>query len=456
MSGLETLSTYNSLYLNVDVAIPLYEDMTEDQLKIRLPISLGLARQIIDNSADSLFGENKLLGIQMLGLGGQPDETLQAFWDKFFLSNHVRSKLISNALTSFVEGGLFYIIEHHPTAGDLAPVFLLHPLTYTYLWDIQTADDTTQTPLLYVFQWEEIIQENNQDRYCWRRLEIDNMQFRRYKEASTRATSNDGDRTEMDLLSAVDHSCGVIPVVHVRHNQQTDSLLGISEIEPLLPMLNAINQMISDAYWQAYNDQSIIKVYNVKPPDDDDDPSTNSKVRLGGDQIHFMSETEQSKQDIQRLEPAGIPQSFFKTLEMLIDHVYRAANELSLDPTQWTSTNISGKALKLLYTPVTRKAHRNRIAWNLAFEDLAKLLFRIANSHGVVLSPQPDNKYILGGPEYTLGSVNVQWGEVIASDEKDDQEIILADLEAGLITIETAQRLRGLDPETNIGSDKTP
>lgn len=457
MSGLDSVDIYQDLYRNKlgNVEIPLYSDMTAAQLKIRLPISVGVAKQIVDNSADSLFGAGKLLGIQMLDQGGRPDERIQMFWDLFWKKNRFRFDLIRDAVTMLVEGGLFYVLEYLPGRYPCCP-FRVKRLTYADLWDIEVDDELTDNATRYVFQWEEVDRSEDQDKYQWHRLEIDATSMARYREYGSRPSSDaNGDRVKMALTEYVEHGFGVVPVVHIRHNAPAGAVLGISLIEPLRPMLDPINQMASDAYWQCYNDQAILKAVNITPSSDDESPEDDAAVRLGGDQIHHITQTEQLKQDIERMTPVGIPDSFFRTLAVLIENVYKAANEVHLDPSKWTTTNISGVALQILYTPVTKKTHRNRLVWEESFEALANLLCVVADSRSV--GPDASGKLVLGGAGLTegLSGVNVQWGEILSQDEEQQQRIVLGDLEANVIDLATARRQRGYDEESVAGGDRT-
>jgi len=449
MSGLNGISAFQSLYDNQKggVSIPLYADMTAEQLAIRLPISVGIARQIIDNSVDALFGENKLLGITMVGDDESP---LQAAWDKFFVKNNMRARLLKDAVTLFVEGGIFYFIGYKPGGSN---VFPLITIPYSHLWDVLLDDDLEQLPIQFIFQWEDIWFERSQELRRWRRVTFDSFSIRYYRAEGTHTSGDDGVDKELLLTKEQEHDIGVIPLVHIAHAAQTGVVLGTSMLSPIEPMLDAINQMMSDAYWQAYNDQAMLKAINIQPPADDDDPENDANVRLGGDQIHYLTQSEDSlKQDIDRVPAVGTPDSFFKTLELLVAHAYRSANEISIDATKWASTNISGQALRILNQPQARKTHRNRVTWENAFIQLARLLFKLMQTKSVSLSPAGD--YIVGNLSGEYETAVTAWGELIVGDEVESQQVILEDLKAGLITIDQAKKLRGLDYAVEKTSDK--
>ena len=64
---LNELPVLRNYYDNRDVPIPLYESLRPDQLTLRLPISLGIPKQVVDDSADALFGEGRFGGVKMVG-----------------------------------------------------------------------------------------------------------------------------------------------------------------------------------------------------------------------------------------------------------------------------------------------------------------------------------------------------------------------------------------------------
>ena len=251
---------------------------------------------------------------------------------------------------------------------------------------------------------------------------------------------SDGEGVEFEVTSIVEHSLDLIPVAHVANSIQRTQPVGDSDIAPLVPMLDAVNQMMSDAYWQCYNDQSILKAINIAPPDSED--LEESVIRLGGDQIHFLTQNDQLKQEIERMKPVGIPESFFKTVELLVGQIYKTAGESHLEPLKWTGTNISGVALRLLYEPLAKKTYRKRIYWASGFEHLARIVFAYANAKSVVLSES--GGFVLGGPEYQLDDVEVLWGSLMPGDEVEEQKIVLDDLSAGLIGVDEARRKRGV------------
>ncbi|HUT04135.1 MAG TPA: phage portal protein [bacterium] len=270
---------------------------------------------------------------------------------------------------------------------------------------------------------------------------MDRERIVRLRAARPHTVGDEGEGVQFEVTSISEHNLGMIPIIHIPNSVQRMQMVGDSDIAPLIPMLDAVNQMMSDAYWQCYNDQSILKAINIDPPDSDD--VEESVVRLGGDQIHFLTENDQLRQDIVRMKPVGIPESFFKTLSLLVGQIYKTAGESHLEPLNWTGTNISGVALRLLYEPLAKKTYRKRIYWASGFKRLAKILFALANSKSVVLSES--GKFMLGGPEYQLKDVETVWGPLIPGDEVEQQNIVLADLSAGLIGPEDARKKRGYE-----------
>jgi hypothetical protein len=436
MGGLSSISIFQALYDNAknSVAIPLYENMTTEQLAIRLPISLGIARQIVTNAVDSLFGEKKLLGIKMVG---NDQAALQAAWDKFFTTNNMPSRLISDATTLFIQGGIFYFINYQPAKTN---VFQLVTIPYVHLWDIEVPDDIYNEPEAFIFQWETSRVEGDQTFYRWKRTRFDATTITNYAEKDEHPDPNDGKNVELLVTDVAEHGLGIMPLVHIPHQPQTGYTLGTSAIEPLRPMIDALNQMYSDAWWQLYNDQSVIKAFNIKPPTDDE--PENANIRLGGDQIHFLTKLRDGmEQDIERLIPVGLHESVFKLMDLLTAQIFKTADEIYVDPAKWSSTNISGEALRIFSQPVAKKTHRNRITWEDTLDKLSALLFRTMQSRSIKLDNS--NNYIIGSPPQGFDTTEVDWGEIL-SDEKFDQEIILNDLMAGLITQALAQKMRGL------------
>ncbi|RLC47657.1 MAG: hypothetical protein DRH70_02900 [Candidatus Coatesbacteria bacterium] len=439
LSRLSEVASYRRFYENRDVRIPLYENMTAAQLALRLPISVGIPRQIVDDSADALFGDGRFIGVRMVGADEAESVRLQAFWDRVFSDNGLRQRLLTDAIDSGICGGTFYSVSYDPAGPS---VLRVQSISYDQLWDIEYDELDREKVLAFIFQWEQAEPEaRGGDRFRWHRVEMDRERIVRLRAVRPHTAGDDGEGVEFEITSISEHNLGMIPIVHIPNSVQRMQTVGDSDIAPLIPMLDAVNQMMSDAYWQCYNDQSILKAINIDPPDSDD--LEESAVRLGGDQIHFLTENDQLRQDIVRMKPVGIPESFFKTLSLLVGQIYRTAGESHLEPLKWTGTNISGIALRLLYEPLAKKTYRKRIYWASGFKQLAKALVALANSKSVVLSES--GRFTLGGPEYRLKDVETMWGPLIPGDEVEQQNIVLADLSAGLIGPEDARKRRGYE-----------
>jgi len=437
LSRLSEVVNYRRWYNNREVRIPLYEDMTAAQLSLRLPISVGIPRQIIDNAADALFGEGRFTGVQMIGPDDAESARLQALWDRVFKDNYFRRRLLTDAIDTGICGGVFYSVSYAPAGPS---VFKVQSISYDQLWDIELDELDTEKVLAFVFQWEQTERDGSDEARRWYRVEIDAERIVRMRAARPHTIGNDGEGVKFEVTSVSEHNLGIIPVAHVASSIQRMQAIGDSDIAPLAPMLDAVNQMMSDAYWQCYNDQSILKAINIAPPDSDE--VEESVIRLGGDQIHFLTQNDQLKQDIERVKPVGVPESFFKTVELLVGQIYRTAGESHLEPLKWTGTNISGVALRLLYEPLAKKTYRKRIYWASGFEQLARIIFAYANAKSVVLSES--RRFVLGGPKYQLEDIEVLWGPLLPGDEVEGQKIVLGDLSAGLIDVEEARRKRGL------------
>ena len=448
LSNLTEVASFRRWYNNRDVRIPLYEDMTAAQLSLRLPISVGIPRQIIDNAADALFGDGRFTGVRMVGPNEAESARLQALWDRMFKDNGLRWRLLTDGIDAGICGGIFYSVSYDPAGPS---VFKVQSISYDQLWDIEFDEQDTEKVVAFVFQWEQAEQDTGEESSValgamadkarrWYRVEIDADRIVRMRAARPHTTGNDGEGVEFEVTSISEHNLGIIPVAHVANSIQRMQPVGDSDIAPLVPMLDAVNQMMSDAYWQCYNDQSILKAINIAPPDSDD--IEESVIRLGGDQIHFLTQNDQLKQDIERMKPVGIPESFFKTVELLMGQIYRTAGESHLEPLKWAGTNISGVALRLLYEPLAKKTYRKRIYWASGFEHLAKIVFAYANAKSVVLSES--GGFVLGGPEYQLADIEVLWGSLMPGDELEEQKLVLDDLSAGLIEVDEARRKRGL------------
>ncbi len=440
LSKLAEVENHRRWYNNRDVRIPLYENMTAAQLLLRLPISIGIPRQIVDNSADALFGDGRFTGVRMIGPDDAESARLQALWDRVFSDNSMRQRLLTDALDTGICGGIFYSISYSPAGPS---VFKVQSISYDQLWDVELDELDTEKVVAYIFQWEQLERDSGDDQTRrWYRVEIDADRIVRMRAARPHTTGNDGEGVEFEVTSISEHNLGIIPVAHVANSIQRMQTVGDSDIAPLVPMLDALNQMMSDAYWQCYNDQSILKAINIAAPDTDD--LEESAIRLGGDQIHFLTQNEQLNQDIVRMKPVGIPESFFRTIDLLVGQIYRTAGESHLDPLKWTGTNISGVALRLLYEPLAKKTYRKRIYWASGLERLAKIIFAYANSKSVVLSES--GGFVLGGPQYQLDDIEVLWGSLMPGDEVEEQKLVLDDLSAGLIGVDEARRKRGLLP----------
>ena len=437
LSKLTEVASFRRWYSNRDVRIPLYENMTSAQLSLRLPISVGIPRQIIDNAADALFGDGRFTGVRMIGSGDAESARLQSLWDRVFKDNGLRRRLLADAIDTGICGGIFYSVSYDPAGPS---VFKVQSISYDQLWDIEFDEQDAERVLAFVFQWEQAERDSSDEARRWHRVEIDRDRIVRMRAVRPHTTESDGEGVEFEITSISEHSLGLIPVAHVANSIQRTQPVGDSDIAPLVPMLDAVNQMMSDAYWQCYNDQSILKAINIAPPDSED--IEESVIRLGGDQIHFLTQNDQLKQDIGRMKPVGIPESFFKTVELLVGQIYKTAGESHLEPLKWTGTNISGVALRLLYEPLAKKTYRKRIYWASGFEHLARIVFAYANAKSVVLSEAGD--FVLGGPEYQLDDVEVLWGSLMPGDEVEEQKIVLDDLSAGLIGVDEARDKRGL------------
>ena len=438
LSKLAEVEDYRRLYENKGVQIPLYENMTAAQLALRLPISVGIPRQIIDNSADALFGDGRFTGVRMVGSDEMQSARLQALWDRVFRDNYFRERLLTDAIDAGVCGGIFYSVSYDPAGPS---VFKAQSVSYDQLWDIEFDELDTDIVLAYTFQWEQAERDvADGETRRWLRVEIDADRIVRLRAVRPHTAGNDGEGVEFEATSVLEHKLGIIPVAHIANSVQRTQPVGDSDIGPLVPMLNALNQMMSDAYWQSYNDQSILKAINISPPDGDD--IEESVIRLGGDQIHFLTQNDQLKQDIERMKPVGIPESFFKTIELLVGQIYRTAGESHLEPLKWTGASVSGVALRLLYEPLAKKTYRKRIYWASGFERLAKIIFAYANAKSVVLSESGD--FVLGGPNYQLDDVEVLWGPLMPGDEAEEQRVVIDDLSAGLIGVDEARRRRGM------------
>jgi len=438
LSRLLQLEEYRRWYDNNGVRIPLYENLTPEQLSLRLPISVGLPRQIIDNSADALFGEGRFHGVEMIGRDEGESLRLQALWERVWRDNELRQRLLTDAIDAGICGGIFYSVSYDPSGPT---VFKVQSISYDQLWDVVFDPDDPGQVACYIFQWQQLEGvQNGQQLRRWYRIQIDAERIVRYRAVRPHVEASDGAGVEFEMTTVSDHGLGIIPIVHVPNSMQRMQVIGDSEIYPLIPMLDAINQMLCDAYWQCYNDQAILKAVNIAPPDVDD--LEDSGVRLGGDQIHFLSRNEQLVQDIERMKPVGIPESFFKTLQILIAQAYRTASDVHIEPLKWSGSNISGVALRLLYEPLARKTYRKRIWWEAGFERMARIIFAYANDKSVVLNQEGD--FVLGGPKYQLQDVKVRWGPLIPGDELEQQRIVLNDLSAGLIDVQEARSRRGI------------
>ncbi|MBN1591696.1 MAG: phage portal protein [Candidatus Coatesbacteria bacterium] len=438
LSSLKEVTDYRRLYDNRGVKIPLYENLTEAQLSLRLPISVGIPRQIVDNSADALFGDGQFVGAEMIGSTESDSSRLQALWERVFSANSFRERLLTDAIDAGICGGIFYSVSYDPAHSS---VFKVQSISYDQLWDVELGELDESEVKAYIFQWEHIEERPGEsETRRWVRVEIDSERITRLRAVKSHTEGDDGDGAEFEVVSVSEHGLGIIPIANVANSVQRINKIGDSDIGPLVPMLNALNQMISDAYWQSYNDQSVLKAINISPPDSEE--VEDSVIRLGGDQIHFLNQSDQLKQDIERMKPVGIPESFFRTIELLIAQVYKTAGEPQLDPMKWAGTNVSGVALRLLYEPLAKKTYRKRIYWGAAFERLARIIFAYANSKSVVLSES--GEFALGGSGYRLDDVEVHWGPLMPGDEAEEQRIVLDDLSAGLIGEEEARRRRGL------------
>jgi len=439
LSRLTEVADYRRLYDNRDVRIPLYKNMTAAQLSLRLPISVGIPRQIVDDSADALFGDGRFTGVRMVGADEAESARVQALWDRVFSDNGFRQRLLTDAIDAGICGGTFYSVSYDPAGPS---VLRVQSISYDQLWDIEYDELDRDKVLAYIFQWEQVEPEPGRgEKFRWHRVEMDRERIVRLRAARPHTVGDEGEGVQFEVTSISEHNLGIIPIVHIPNSVQRMQMVGDSDIAPLIPMLDAVNQMMSDAYWQCYNDQSILKAINIDPPDSDD--VEESVVRLGGDQIHFLTENDQLRQDIVRMKPVGIPESFFKTLSLLVGQIYKTAGESHLEPLNWTGTSISGVALRLLYEPLAKKTYRKRIYWASGFKRLARILFALANSKSVVLSES--GKFMLGGPEYQLKDVETVWGPLIPGDEVEQQNIVLADLSAGLIGPEDARKKRGYE-----------
>ncbi|MCD6327958.1 phage portal protein [bacterium] len=438
MAGLSEVSEYRHWYENNDVRIPLYEDMTTAQLSLRLPISLGIPKQIIDNSADALFGDGRFLDVRMIGPDDAESARLQALWERVFKDNSFRQRLLTDTIDAGICGGILYSVSYDPSGPR---VLRVQSISYDQLWDIEFDEQDSTRVVSYILQWEQVERnDRRENRRRWYRVRMDAEEITRYRAVQPHVERSDGVGVEFGIVSRSTHGLGIIPVAHLANSLHRMQSIGDSEIAPLAPMLDAVNQMVSDAYWQSYNDQSILKAINIAPPDDDD--IEQSVVRLGGDQIHFLTGNDQIKQDIVRMKPVGIPDSFFKTLNLLIGQIYKTASEANLDPLKATGSNISGVALRLLYEPLAKKTFKKRIHWAGGFDELARIIFAYANAKSIVLDESGD--FVLGGPKYRLEDTEVRWGSLVPGDDAEEQRIILGDLSAGLLGLEEARIKRGL------------
>jgi len=153
LSRLTEVANYRRLYDNRDVRIPLYENMTAAQLSLRLPISVGIPRQIVDNSADALFGDCKFAGVRMVGADEAESARVQALWDRVFSDNGFRQRLLTDAIDAGICGGTFYSVSYDPAGPS---VLRVQSISYDQLWDIEYDELDRDKVLAYIFQWEQV------------------------------------------------------------------------------------------------------------------------------------------------------------------------------------------------------------------------------------------------------------------------------------------------------------
>ena len=224
-----------------------------------------------------------------------------------------------------------------------------------------------------------------------------------------------------------------IPVAWVR-NQEDDSKWSMADITPtLIDIQDALNKMLTDLVISTDFD-SFKETWIEGGEAPEDDEGKPKPIERGAGITHWLAlDGGGDKPNVKFSEPSsfeGLISAIDKTLDLISVVSGTPKNELNLS----INGNLpSGVALRMLYQSFIGLIDEKKMLLEDAYEELISKIFLALNENG--------------GPDYTMMIPKVTVIAELPADEKEQNDIIIRQVEAGLESPQSAMRRQGKTKE---------
>jgi hypothetical protein len=333
---------------------------------------------------------------------------LNELWDK----NHRDAWLHLNALQGAMTGipALKIVTNGHDTNFRISQI---NPLTLTVETDPNDIDKVTKYTILYsvkegkkeVTHKEETYPANDQAT-AW------------IIEKTRKISGNRWEAVEPPIVWPYDFP----PILTWQNLPVLDSPYGRSDIEGIIPIQDRYNFLVS-------NLSKIIRLYahpqryglNLSPQMEE------GLIKMGPDEMPMLNSSGSNTSEIIQMPPVGDLPGAMAFLQSLRESAFMLSREVDTMSMKDKVGAITNFALRVLYRDFLDKLGTKRLLYGQAYQELNRRLL------------------ILGGFEGEI--CEIIWPDPLPVNETEETTALTSDLTNKLVSVQTAQEIRGYDHE---------
>jgi len=361
---------------------------------------------IVDRSVSMLFGPGVQISLE--------DESSQEYIDSLLDANKKDLFLHTLGLYGSTYGtGYVKIVPNGITDKFTGAIYDRLVVMNPELVTMEADPADLEKILMYVVEWSE-----GEDR--WREITRRTREDDTGMEADTWVVeywrSSRGQPPTLERVEPWPYDFA--PILSVKNLPSINSQYGQSDVEQVMvpqDKLNFVNSNIGKIIRYHAHPKTIGTGVSPKALAD-------AKVSVGADDFFAIASTEAKVNNLEMQSDLASSRAFSLDIQREIDNISRTVDTSSLADKVGALTNFG---LRVLYSDTLAKTDTKRLLYGELITELVRCLL------------------VLGGKQPEKPALT--WGEALPANDVEKAKLILEDLEAGLISKETAYELRGYD-----------